>query len=188
MNKTKYFHCSSVLHDGSIAPQGYYERVNEYGEIECWDPLVNEPPIFYKSKILETCFAKSMAGAIIGSLSSHRTSGIFYLYSTEASPDIDLSDEISDWLDCDVVEEVRYRVDVPVLNITMINISQNVVDLINEIYTPEEDGPISKDVLSQMKIVIETSLKQSLTSLSLPETLSDIHSSSLHSDRIMIHS
>jgi len=106
---TYYYHVSRRYLGKHLVmtPQGFYEDT-EKGP---WYPVDNAPPFWGISKIAEASFAKSVGGAMMGALSDIRDTKpvTLYAYMAVEKPEVDLSDDVSDWIDFRAIREVRYR-------------------------------------------------------------------------------
>lgn len=99
---------------GILIPRGTdVEKVeiisDNLAEVKYWQPIVNEPPIFFRSTEKVLCFSKTPGGAVIGAVTGEIafTGGRFCICETTEQPDIDISHVVVG--DFSVLEEVRYR-------------------------------------------------------------------------------
>ena len=83
-------------------------KVNGH-EVVKYYPVVNEPPIYWRSDEKVLCFSKTPGGAVIGSVTGERgfKGGNRCVCVTEEQPDIDISHEMTG--DFPVLEEVRFK-------------------------------------------------------------------------------
>lgn len=106
---TFYYHVSGRYLGKHLimTPQGFYEDI-ERGP---WYPVDNAGPIWGISKIPEASFAKSVGGAMMGALSntSDTRPTTLYAYIAVEKPEVDLSNDVSNWIDFSAIREVRYR-------------------------------------------------------------------------------
>lgn len=117
---------------GEIQPQGYYEKIGKDGDLVVrW--VSGDVPLFPKSEIKETCFAKEPHLCLF-SIACLLKEGWHHLYETEEKPDVDL--KYSKWkrtLDCAFVGEVRYRRPVGVKKVKTLYLSQEDIQHIKTI-------------------------------------------------------
>lgn len=122
----------------TMIPQGYYERVKYNGD--CPQPLFDDIGAgFPISDVPEVSFSLSLEGAILGGGKNScplETDCVLDVYTTEAEPDIDISDCGYDF---SVLEEVRYRRTIPVQKKGVLTLEKKLTEQINSCYGLEDD-------------------------------------------------
>jgi len=131
---------------GLLTPhQTDVERVKVYedglAEVVYWSPLVNEPPVFYRSTEKVLCFSKTPGGAIIGSVTGERAfiGGDRCICETHGKPDIDISHVTVG--DFEVLEEVRFKRPVKTKALGMFSVDQKMLKEIEAAYDTEYGFP-----------------------------------------------
>jgi hypothetical protein len=141
----KYYHAASPVKVKltSIPPKGNYEDASK----GCPEPLFGDIGAgFPISKVDETSFSKSIAGAVMGAARFCEGRCELDIFSTDDKPDIDISDCPYDF---GILEEVRYRREVPVEHLARLLITPELLEEISLCY-PEE-GPPAEEMLDCVK-------------------------------------
>jgi len=112
-------------------------------------PLVNEPPIYWRSAEKVLCFSKSPGGAIIGSVTGERgfKGGNRAVCLTAEVPDIDISHDLSG--DFPILQEVRFRRPVHTECIGEFYVTDELLHEIERAY----NTPLKQPIWSNGKIV-----------------------------------
>lgn len=135
-NLTRYYHAMyGDPKTNTIPPTGYYEAV----EKDTVKILLHteDGPIYARSKIEESCFAKTPEGAILGLVSGDPKKGRVCTVWTTETPDVDISDDTSG--DFWITEEVRYRRTIETKPGPCIEITGQDVQTINKAYGDRYD-------------------------------------------------
>jgi len=143
----------------SIAPKGEYEAVPLNG---CPEPIGGDPKAgFPISKILETSFSKTIEGAILGGgrFCEEGRECILDIYETEEEPDVDISGCPYDF---GVLDEVRYRREIPVRKKMRVTLSSGFIGEFEYAY-PEEGSALNEEWLMFMKEFIAEQLRAGKT-------------------------
>ena len=154
---SKYYHAAPPVKAEltTIPPKGYYEDASG----GCPQPLSGDMgPGFPISKVAETSFSKSVAGAVLGAARFCEGRCELDIFSTDDKPDIDISDCPYDF---GVLEEVRYRREVPVEHLARLLITPELQEELSLCY-PEEGGP-SEELLDCVKAGVAAQLSDGKT-------------------------
>jgi hypothetical protein len=141
----KYYHAASPVKVKltSIPPKGNYEDASK----GCPEPLFGDIGAgFPISKVDETSFSKSIAGAVMGAARFCEGHCELDIFSTDEKPDVDLSDCPYDF---QVLEEVRFRREVPVEHMMRLVITPELVEELGVCYS--EEGIPSESMLGCVK-------------------------------------
>lgn len=142
----RYFHASTQKLPEIVEPMGYYEMIDD----DTGEPVTapfSEGEEFLISDTPEIVFAKNVGGAVLGAATSFNSEHpaiaqkkpvTLYIYETEQEPWVDLSDNVSDWIDFDVTKEVRYREPVEVKLVGKVELTQNDLKRVSKAYAREE--------------------------------------------------
>jgi hypothetical protein len=126
-----------------MPPKGHYEDASK----GCPQPLFGDIGAgFPISKVAETSFSKSIAGAVLGAARFCEGRCELDIFSTDNKPDIDISDCPYDF---GILEEVRYSKEVPVEHLVRLLITPELQEEIGLCY-PEE-GPPAEEMLNCVK-------------------------------------
>jgi hypothetical protein len=157
-----YYHAMEALKKPltSRPPKGFYEAIHRSG---CPEPKFGDPLMGYPiSKIAESSFSKSIEGAILGGAKGfcdeEKTCEID-IYESDEEPDVDISDCPPDF---DILEEVRYRREIPVKRVKTITISP---DFYKEFEFAYQEEVVNTDWLSEMKEFVQEQLRQGKTTI-----------------------
>lgn len=133
------------------------------GDTVCtWYPLVNTAPIFSRATEKVLCFAKTPAGAVIGSVTgeSEFSGGPRCILETFDTPDQDLSENFCG--DFHITEEVRFHKPVTVRKFAEFTVNSELLRDINRAYHEEcaetDDFCIDETGLLQLRKEINRKL------------------------------
>lgn len=105
--------------------------------VSYWAPLVNEPPVFWRSTEKVLCFSKTPGGAIIGAVTGEIgfRKGIFCVCETTDNTDVDISDATVG--DFSILEEVRFHKPVETKVTGTFVVNDKLLDKIGKAYGTE---------------------------------------------------
>jgi len=134
------------------------ETRGDYAFVKCWQPIINEPPIFFRSTEKVLCFSKTAGGAVIGAVTGETgfTGGKLCICETIEKPDIDISDELVG--DFPVLEEVRFHRPVKTKVTSEFTVDAKLLKKITDAYHPEFSEFPDVDRLIKIRKEINRSL------------------------------
>lgn len=139
------------------------EKVNGHA-VKYWSPLMNEPPIFFRSTEHVLCFSKEIGGAVIGSVTGEHgfSGGHFCICMTTDKPDVDISDE--EVGDFPVLEEVRFHKPVHTVLVGEFTVDKKLLQKIERAYGHEQEweGFVDTLTLTRLRNKITKTVKENM--------------------------